>query len=74
MRTYGPTVSRAENFSRGYTTNDASKIPVTKFVKYLRKDAPVQKTAIPSSFQPTVIVKELSEAGKAALEAQNSAG
>lgn len=67
-------VVSAENFKRTFEHMDKEKIPINQFVKYLRKDTPVAKAAIPSSFEPVEIVKQLSDAGKAALEAQESQG
>ena len=64
-------ISTAENFPSA-SRNESNKIPITQFVKELRKDNPLVKAKIPSSYQPVQMVKQLSEAGKAALEVQES--
>lgn len=69
-----PNVVANENFPKNSSQPFNQYTKINQFVKYLRKDSPESKLNIPSSFQPVVMVKELSDAAKADLFLRNHRG
>ncbi len=66
--------SKAENYHKFVDSKNYNKVKKRDFVKYLRRENPVQNAKIPSNFQSVEIVPKISDAGKADLLMKNSYG